>query len=190
MAHVTLQANWASVITSGMADRNTPNSLSKVQSVNTPFQHVNKITHPSPFNWIFCVEFVFSIKMRYSCLFVTSTTLQLACTVSAWGTIGHDTVALIAQNFVSANTTAFAQKILSDTSSTYLQSVANWADSYRETTAGKFSAPFHFIDAEDNPPHTCSVDFQRDCGAAGCVVSAITNYVRASMPMIPSFFVY
>lgn len=50
----------------------------------------------------------------------------------------------------------------------------------RSTTAGTFSAPFHYIDALDNPPHTCGVDYARDCGPAGCVVSAISNYVRIS----------
>jgi hypothetical protein len=118
--------------------------------------------------------------MRYFHLFLIPTTLQLASTVSAWGELGHETIALIAQNFVSTTTKTFCQKILNDTSDTYLSSVASWADSYRYTAAGKFSAPYHFIDAEDNPPHTCNVDYQRDCGAAGCVVSAITNYVRAS----------
>jgi hypothetical protein len=57
-----------------------------------------------------------------------------------------------------------------------LANVATWADSYRYTTAGAFSAPFHFIDAEDNPPSSCSVDYDRDCGSKGCSVSAIANY--------------
>jgi len=51
------------------------------------------------------------------------------------------------------------------------------ADSYRYTTAGKFSAPFHYIDALDSPPSSCGVDYTRDCGTGGCVVSAINNYV-------------
>jgi hypothetical protein len=53
-----------------------------------------------------------------------------------------------------------------------------WADSFRYTQAGKFSAPFHFIDAEDNPPSSCGVTYSRDCGEKGCVVGAISNYVR------------
>jgi hypothetical protein len=118
--------------------------------------------------------------MRYFHVFLIPATLQLASTVSAWGELGHETIALIAQNFVSTTTVTFCQKILANTSSTYLADVASWADSYRYTAAGKFSAPFHFIDAEDDPPHACNVDYQRDCGAAGCVVSAIANYVRAS----------
>lgn len=51
------------------------------------------------------------------------------------------------------------------------------ADSYRYTTAGKFSAPYHYIDANDSPPSSCSVDLSRDCDSEGCVVSAIKNYV-------------
>jgi hypothetical protein len=108
---------------------------------------------------------------------VLTSLLPLASVVSAWGTLGHDTVALIAQNFISAETKKFAQGLLNDTSTTYLANVATWADSYRSTAAGKFSAPFHYIDAEDDPPHSCGVDLQRDCGSAGCVVSAIANYV-------------
>lgn len=96
----------------------------------------------------------------------------------AWGVLGHATVAYIAQNYVSPSTAAWAQGILDDTSSSYLASIASWADDFRETTAGAFSAPFHFIDAEDNPPTSCSVNFARDCAAAGCSVSAIANYTQ------------
>jgi len=103
---------------------------------------------------------------------------QLVPTVSAWGALGHGTIALVAQNYVSAATKKYCQGILGDTSSTYLGTASTWADTYRTTSAGKFSAPFHFIDAEDSPPTACNVDLERDCGAGGCVVSAIANYVR------------
>jgi hypothetical protein len=36
----------------------------------------------------------------------------------------------------------------------------------------------HYIDAEDNPPITCNVDYARDCGDSGCSVSAIANYTQ------------
>ena len=57
-----------------------------------------------------------------------------------------------------------------------MANVSTWADSYRYTSAGSWSAPLHFIDANDNPPSSCSVDYSRDCGSAGCSVSAIVNY--------------
>ncbi|KAK3940315.1 S1/P1 nuclease [Diplogelasinospora grovesii] len=93
-----------------------------------------------------------------------------------WGAMGHETIAYIASNFVASSTASYFQSLLGDTSGDYLASVAAWADSYRYTTAGKFSAPFHFIDANDNPPSSCSVELSRDCGSGGCVVSAIANY--------------
>jgi len=102
---------------------------------------------------------------------------SLASSVAAWGNLGHETVALIAQQYISSATVTFCQNILGDTSDTYLANVATWADSYRYTSAGSYSKPYHFIDAEDDPPTSCNVDYQRDCGSGGCIVSAITNYV-------------
>ncbi|KAI0859855.1 nuclease S1 precursor [Xylaria cubensis] len=112
---------------------------------------------------------------------LTPTLLVLATALPgalAWGAMGHETVAYIASNFVASSTQSYFQSLLGDTSGDYLASVASWADSYRYTTAGKFSAPFHFVDANDNPPSSCGVDFSRDCDAEGCVISAIQNYTR------------
>jgi hypothetical protein len=95
---------------------------------------------------------------------------------SAWGSLGHTTVAYIAQNFVCDKTAQFAQRLLNDTSSNYLASVATWADTYRNEKGGEFSAALHYIDALDNPPESCNVNYERDCGEEGCIVSAIANY--------------
>ena len=98
----------------------------------------------------------------YSTLFlITLTALQRA---QAWGTLGHETVGYIAQNFVKNSTQAWAQAILDDTSSSYLANISTWADDYKYTSEGAFSSAFHYIDAEDNPPASCNVDFDRDCG--------------------------
>ncbi|XXG98518.1 DNA-directed RNA polymerase [Hypoxylon texense] len=94
----------------------------------------------------------------------------------AWGAMGHETVAYIASNYVSSATKTYFQGLLGDTSANYLASVASWADSYRYTTAGAFSAPYHYIDANDNPPSSCGVSLDRDCGSEGCVVRALQNY--------------
>lgn len=51
--------------------------------------------------------------------------------------------------------------------------IASWADDYRELPEGVFSAPFHYVDAEDSPPEACDVVTSRDCGASGCVISAM-----------------
>ncbi|KAK0703472.1 S1/P1 nuclease [Lasiosphaeria miniovina] len=95
---------------------------------------------------------------------------------TAWGGFGHITVAYVASNFVANSTTAFFQGVLRNDTEDYLAGVATWADSVRYTQWGRFSGPFHFIDAEDNPPHKCGVKLERDCSKQGCIVSAFANY--------------
>ena len=96
--------------------------------------------------------------------------------VLAWGALGHETIAWIAQNLISTSTTSYVQSILGSSTSDFMANVSTWSDTYRYTSAGHWSAPLHFIDANDNPQTSCSVDFDRDCGDSGCVVSAIVNY--------------
>lgn len=91
--------------------------------------------------------------------------------------MGHAAIAYTAQNFMSTATKDYCRTLLDDHSDSYLARVASWADNYRYTAEGGFSKPYHYIDANDSPPKSCGVDYERDCGAGGCVVSAINNYV-------------
>ena len=116
--------------------------------------------------------------MRASTTALLAAVALLPSSVYGWGSLGHQTIAYIAQDFVSSSTASWAQTTLGISNSSYLASVATWADDYRYTTAGKFSAPFHYIDALDSPPSSCGVSYDRDCGSGGCVVSAITNYTN------------
>ncbi|KAL6898640.1 S1/P1 nuclease domain-containing protein [Trichoderma evansii] len=109
---------------------------------------------------------------------VAFTALASVQGAQAWGVLGHATVAYVAQHYLNSATASWAQGVLDDSSSSYLANIASWADDYRSTTAGKWSAPFHFIDAEDNPPTSCNVDYDRDCGSAGCSISALANYTQ------------
>jgi hypothetical protein len=104
-----------------------------------------------------------------------------ASSVHAWGTLGHQTVALLAQQYLLPETISSVQEILNDTTPIYMGRTALWADQYRLTPEGKFSAPFHFIDGRGTPPGTCGVTMS-DCPEEGCAVSAIANYV--SRPQI------
>jgi hypothetical protein len=36
----------------------------------------------------------------------------------------------------------------------------------------------HYIDALDDPPKSCNVDYERDCTVEGCSISAIANYTE------------
>ncbi|KZL87418.1 s1 p1 nuclease [Colletotrichum incanum] len=96
----------------------------------------------------------------------------------AWGSMGHATIAYIATNFVAPETKTYMQQLLGDTTDDYLANVASWADSYRYTTEGAFTSTFHYIDALDDPPHSCGIDLERDCGPTGCIVSAHANYTQ------------
>ncbi|VDC07064.1 unnamed protein product [Peniophora sp. CBMAI 1063] len=97
----------------------------------------------------------------------------------AWGALGHSTVGYVAMQFISSSTLTQVQSILGTTyDKTLGGNAASWADSVRSETAYKFSAPFHYIDAEDSPPTSCSVNLSRDCGSSGCVVTAIQNYTQ------------
>lgn len=109
---------------------------------------------------------------------ISLSVLLTAPAVHAWGALGHETVAFVATNFVQPSTKQYFQTLLHNSTDLYLASVATWADSYRYTAAGKFSASFHFIDAEDEPPSSCGVRYLRDCGEAGCIVGAVRNYTE------------
>jgi hypothetical protein len=64
-------------------------------------------------------------------ILTVATIFSLASRTLAWGALGHETVAHIAQNFVTEETKAFCQEILEDSTDGYLVDVATWADSYR-----------------------------------------------------------
>lgn len=101
--------------------------------------------------------------------------------VYGWGTLGHQTVALLAQQYLLPETISAVQQILDDTTPVYMGRIALWADVFRTTPEGKFSSSFHFIDADNHPPGTCGVAMS-DCPKEGCVVSAIANYVSRDGP--------
>ncbi|KAF3912528.1 hypothetical protein ABW20_dc0108479 [Dactylellina cionopaga] len=96
----------------------------------------------------------------------------------SWGAMGHATVAYIAQNYMNGAARIFTSHLLNGAT---LVDVASWADSFRYTKDGRFSAGYHYIDAHDDVPHKCSIDLKRDCGPEGCIVSAIANYTARAM---------
>ncbi len=63
-------------------------------------------------------------------------------TVSAWGVLGHATVATIANNYLTPAGKTYVAKILGK--GITMPSVSSWADNYRSTSAGRFSAPYQY----------------------------------------------
>lgn len=77
--------------------------------------------------------------MHSSTTFAVSLLFALPC-AHAWGVVGHATVATIADNYLTNEAKTYVAGILGKDVS--MASIASWADDYRYTTAGKFSAPY------------------------------------------------
>ena len=77
--------------------------------------------------------------MHTSTKLAVSVLLALPC-AHAWGELGHATVAAIANNYLTSTAKTYVADILGKRVS--MVSVASWADEFRSTAAGRFSAPF------------------------------------------------
>lgn len=87
-------------------------------------------------------------------------------------------MANVALHFLEPEALATAQAILAADERKTLPNpsivdVANWADEWARKRDGAFSKPFHYIDAQDDPPLECNVVMERDCPESGCVVTAM-----------------
>ncbi|KAI5799360.1 phospholipase C/P1 nuclease domain-containing protein [Pyronema domesticum] len=99
--------------------------------------------------------------------------LSLLTPVWGWGMLGHRTTALLATRYLTRPTSRQIRQLLKPQS---LVTASTWADYYSHTPHGRYSAPWHWIDAHDSPPSKCGVDYSRDCGETGCIVSALKNH--------------
>jgi hypothetical protein len=106
--------------------------------------------------------------------------LLLASSVSAWGNLGHRTVAYIAYKLISP----YHQHVVDDILDYGLDGRdvsdgAVWPDQIRH--ARPWTGAWHFIDALDNPPESCVVEYPKDCGVhnEGCIISALRDQTKA-----------
>ncbi|KAI0801933.1 nuclease Le1 [Irpex lacteus] len=111
----------------------------------------------------------------YAHLTTSLALVSLAGKVAAWGALGHETVGYVAQSFLAPKALSFVQSSLGSTYDESLGPAAPWADDVREEKAYKWSAQLHFVDAQDSPPSSCSVQETRDCSSP-CILTAIANY--------------
>ncbi|KAF9569802.1 nuclease Le1 [Agrocybe pediades] len=102
--------------------------------------------------------------------------LSAVPTVYGWGANGHMAVGFVAMPFLSPKALSFVQSSLGSTYNESLGPAATWADDVKSEAAYKWSADLHFVDAEDNPPTSCSVSESRDCSNGQCILTAIANY--------------
>ncbi|KAK7464100.1 hypothetical protein VKT23_006262 [Stygiomarasmius scandens] len=74
--------------------------------------------------------------------------LALANKVIGWGDKGHSAVGYIAMEFLNPTATEFVKSTLGPDYNGSLGVAATWADSVRRTPEYKWSAGYHFVDAE------------------------------------------
>lgn len=112
----------------------------------------------------------------------------LAPVTTAWGSLGHRTVAYLASMHFTAQSNSLTNTLLHGQD---ISEAALFPDKVRHMPGFAYSAGWHFIDARDSPPTQCGINMTRDCLAAdgGCVVSAIANHTaRVADPTLDRFF--
>jgi hypothetical protein len=96
--------------------------------------------------------------------------LALSSGAAAWGNAGHQTVGYVAQEFLSAKALSNVKTLLGSTFNYSLGVAATWADTVKYEAAYTWSAPLHFVDANDSPlTGQCSVSETRDCIGNSCI---------------------
>jgi nuclease S1 len=101
-------------------------------------------------------------------IFMSLATVSVA---HAWGTEGHQVVALIAQSQLTPKAKAEVGRLLAQEPGETLASVSTWADEHRNPS----TASWHYVNF---PRGDCVYDEQRDCPDGYCVVGAIKRQLQ------------
>lgn len=104
--------------------------------------------------------------------------LTLPLYTLAWGTLGHRTVAYLSSLYFTPEATRFTNHLLNGQD---ISEASLFPDKVRYIPSFHYTAPWHYIDARDDPPRQCGINITRDCLSNGCVVSAIANHTERVM---------
>lgn len=108
--------------------------------------------------------------------------LLLSLHATAWGEHGHRTVGYLARMYFTEEAENLYNELVEPTSIFDISDGAVWPDSNSVRSKMPYSRPWHYIDAKDNPPMTCKINFTADCDPEkSCIVAAIVNQVRISI---------
>ncbi len=114
-----------------------------------------------------------------STLLSLSTLTSLIPSSLCWGSLGHRTVAYLASEYLTSNASAYVSTLLN---SQDISEAALFPDKVRHMPGFEYTAGWHYIDAQDDPPRQCGVNIKRDCAMqGGCIVSAIVNQTARIM---------
>ena len=93
---------------------------------------------------------------------------------TAWGSLGHRTVAYLSSLYFTPQSTHLTNLLLHGQD---ISEAALFPDKIRYIPSFAYTRAWHYIDAQDSPPYECGINVTRDCAVAtGCVVSAIANH--------------
>lgn len=113
--------------------------------------------------------------MMWSRLLVRAGLLASLAAVSAsavaWGTQGHQVIALMAQSQLTRTARAQVDRLLALEPGATLSSISTWADE----SGNPSTVPWHYVNF---PRDTCSYDALRDCPEGQCVVGAIRKQLE------------
>ncbi|KAL3496119.1 phospholipase C/P1 nuclease [Aspergillus germanicus] len=114
--------------------------------------------------------------MRRPILFVGFFFLSVYQPVAGWGDVGHRTIAYLAERFLTDRGAQFANDLLTNNRGFDISDAAVWADTVKRKRP--YTRPWHYINADDRPPTSCSVSYEGDCPDAGCIVTAMENMTQ------------
>jgi hypothetical protein len=120
-------------------------------------------------------------------IFVQTALLVLSLSIEsvAWGEHGHRTVAYLARLYFTPAGEALFNELVAPTETFDISDAAVWADSHNVQSRMPWSKPWHYIDAKDNPPKNCTINYSSDCDPdKHCIIAAIANMV--SNPLEPA----
>ncbi|ERF76047.1 hypothetical protein EPUS_01380 [Endocarpon pusillum Z07020] len=119
------------------------------------------------------------LHSKSSALFSFIALTSLIPSSLCWGSLGHRTVAYLASEYLTPNGSTYVANHLNDED---ISEAALFADKVRHMPMFNYSAGWHYIDAEDDPPRQCGINITRDCAMqGGCIVSAIVNQTARIM---------
>lgn len=99
-------------------------------------------------------------------LLASGVVLTMPSQVLAWGSVGHQVIATLAEKQLTPAAQAQVQALLAEEPASTLASISTWADENRNPT----TARWHFLNF---PRDSCTYDKARDCPDGNCVVGAI-----------------
>ena len=118
------------------------------------------------------------VKVGIWLLLICAALSLVPLNVIAWGTQGHQVIALLAEQQLTPKAKEQVQRLLALEPGETMSSVSTWADEHRNPV----TAPWHFVNF---PRSSCAYERQRDCPDGNCVVEATNRQLEVLASIAP-----